>query len=307
MQRFGLLGGVGMIWSGVHLQLAQLSPAETIVRQHSANGAPDGVGWAAGQQVTVLLAVQTAGVTRMAVHELLRRLVAGQHDLFGVHDHDVVAAVDVRGEGRLVLAAQNSGHLGGHPAEHHAFGINDEPSALDLRCFGGVGAHAGAPLGVADETSGGYRRSASWAASPTWKCWTSATTTCGGEIPAELGSLSYLTDLALTGNELSGEIPAELGSLANLERLNLSSNWLSGEIPAELGSLANLESLVLDDSGLSGEIPPELGSLSYLELLNLSQNQLSGCAPASLRRDGLRVYLLQLDMTLYDIGDLPFC
>ena len=74
-----------------------------------------------------------------------------------------------------------------------------------------------------------------------------------------------------------------------------------------MGSLANLESLVLDDSGLSGEIPPELGSLANLELLNLSQNQLSGCAPASLRRDGLRVYLLQLDMTLYDIGDLPFC
>ena len=128
-----------------------------------------------------------------------------------------------------------------------------------------------------------------------------------GEIPAELGSLANLRVLQLDGNRLNGEIPAELGSLANLERLNLSSTWLSGEIPAELGSLANLESLVLDDSGLSGEIPPELGSLANLELLNLSQNQLSGCAPASLRRDGLRVYLLQLDMTLYDIGDLPFC
>ena len=37
-----------------------------------------------------------------------------------------------------------------------------------------------------------------------------------GEIPAELGSLSNLTELYL-GNDLSGEIPAELGSLSNLE------------------------------------------------------------------------------------------
>ena len=130
-----------------------------------------------------------------------------------------------------------------------------------------------------------------------------------GEIPAELGSLSYLTDLALTGNELSGEIPAELGSLSYLERLNLSNNGgLSGEIPAELGSLSYLTSLVLNNNGLSGEIPAELGSLANLEQLYLSQNQLSGCAPASLRRDGLRVYLQgQLDMTTRDFGDLPFC
>ena len=78
-------------------------------------------------------------------------------------------------------------------------------------------------------------------------------------------------------------------------------------IPAELGSLANLTDLALGGNELSGEIPPELGSLVNLELLNLSQNQLSGCAPASLRRDGLRVYLRQLDMTTYDLGDLPFC
>ena len=37
-----------------------------------------------------------------------------------------------------------------------------------------------------------------------------------GEIPAELGSLSNLTELYLRDNDLSGEIPAELGSLSNL-------------------------------------------------------------------------------------------
>ena len=104
------------------------------------------------------------------------------------------------------------------------------------------------------------------------------------------------------------------------ERWNRSSNWLSD---APLGewvgvytdddgrvtelSLGLLLGRFLSGNRLSGEIPPELGSLANLELLNLNGNQLSGCAPASLRRDGLRVYLGQLDRTLYDLADLPFC
>ena len=60
-----------------------------------------------------------------------------------------------------------------------------------------------------------------------------------GEIPAELGSLTNLEGLYLSGNQLSGEIPAELGNLAYLERLYLRENRLRGEIPAELGNLAN--------------------------------------------------------------------
>ena len=57
--------------------------------------------------------------------------------------------------------------------------------------------------------------------------------------------------LNLWDNELSGEIPAELGSLSNLGILYLSGNALSGEIPAELGSLSNLRELWLSGNGLS--------------------------------------------------------
>ena len=103
-----------------------------------------------------------------------------------------------------------------------------------------------------------------------------------GEIPAELGNLSNLETLNLSGNQLAGDIPTELGSLSNLETLVLSDNQLTGEIPTELVSLSNLETLDLVGNQLTGEIPTELGSLSNLERLGLSGNQLTGEIPHSL-------------------------
>ena len=104
----------------------------------------------------------------------------------------------------------------------------------------------------------------------------------------------------LSFNDLSGEIPAELGSLSNLTQLALDFNELSGEIPAELGSLSNLTQLALDFNDLSGEIPPELGSLSNLTHLDLYDNDdLSGCVPSSLED--------QMGAADTEIGHLSFC
>ena len=68
--------------------------------------------------------------------------------------------------------------------------------------------------------------------------------------------------LSLINIRLTEEIPAELGNLSNLTDLNLSGNRLTGKIPPELGNLSNLRDLYLHDNDLSGKIPPELGSLS---------------------------------------------
>ena len=113
------------------------------------------------------------------------------------------------------------------------------------------------------------------------------------EIPAELGGLSNLTSLDLWQNQLSGEIPAELGGLANLTSLRLGDNQLTGAIPAELGDLANLIELFLWKNQLSGEIPAELGNLANLEHLNLNINQLTGAIPAEF---GGLANLEQLDL-----------
>ena len=124
-----------------------------------------------------------------------------------------------------------------------------------------------------------------------------------GEIPAELGSLTNLTDLRLTFNQLTGEIPAELGSLTNLERLGLYDNRLTGGIPAELGSLTNLEGLSLSGNQLTGGIPAEFGSLTNLESLDLSFNQLTGEIPAEF---GSLTNLIELGLNDNQLtGEIP--
>ena len=63
------------------------------------------------------MADEAARVAGVAVGHLGGLLVAGEGDLVGVHDDDEVTGVDVRGEDRLVLAAQEVGGLDGEAAE----------------------------------------------------------------------------------------------------------------------------------------------------------------------------------------------
>lgn len=103
-----------------------------------------------------------------------------------------------------------------------------------------------------------------------------------GTIPVEIGNLSSMHLLILAENNLSGEIPPALADLSNLSHLTLSGNDLSGEIPPELSGLTKLGAFYADNNRLSGQIPGELGSLPALRFLSLDNNRLSGEIPSGL-------------------------
>ncbi|KAF7824592.1 receptor-like protein EIX2 [Senna tora] len=92
-------------------------------------------------------------------------------------------------------------------------------------------------------------------------------------------TLSLVTSIDLSGNNLSGRFPQELTKLYGLEILNLSRNHITGNIPESISNMHQLSSLDLSSNHLSGSIPPSLSSLSFLGYLNLSNNNLSGAIP----------------------------
>jgi hypothetical protein len=115
-----------------------------------------------------------------------------------------------------------------------------------------------------------------------------------------------LVDLNLSFNGLKGEIPGEIGLLSELTSINLSGNMISG-FPESLSMLREslrkyltvaltsptitshpfriLESLKMNDNQLSGSLPSFIGSLPYLEVLDLSVNQLTGAIPTEIGRN----------------------
>jgi hypothetical protein len=115
--------------------------------------------------------------------------------------------------------------------------------------------------------------------------WVIQNPSLGGTIPPELGNITSLVHLVLSGNNLSGTIPPELGKLANLAGdsdagLDLSGNQhLTGPIPGALGKLRKLVSLVLENCAFTGTIPSAIANLTNLKSLKLKNNKLTGIVP----------------------------
>jgi len=98
-------------------------------------------------------------------------------------------------------------------------------------------------------------------------------------IPTQIGSLIALKELKISGSDISKNIPKEIGNISKLEQLDLSNNQLTGSIPKEIGNISKLEQLDLSNNQLTKSIPEEIGSILNLKLLNLSNNQLEDLIP----------------------------
>lgn len=99
-----------------------------------------------------------------------------------------------------------------------------------------------------------------------------------GNIPPDLGLLSFVTSLNLADNVIEGTIPEALTQMISLEELLLDRNLLSMDISTyDFSPLApSLELLDLSNNGIIGALPSSLWTLTSLELLVLDNNRLTG-------------------------------
>ena len=105
--------------------------------------------------------------------------------------------------------------------------------------------------------------------------------TTGTTIPTEIGLLTQLISLDLSGTSWTGYIPSTLGYLTRLQYLRLDHNQrLFGTILSTLGNLQQLTALHMNNNtSLVGTIPFTFGNLTQLTVLDVPGNQLTGRIP----------------------------
>ena len=122
-----------MLVTDIDLELLQLVTAEAVLGEHSTDRLLNGANRVFVQQVGVADAAESTGVSRVAVGALLASFLTGENHLVRVQNNDVVAHVHVRGEGGLVLAAEQRGSVASEATKHHVSGVDYQPFALDVR------------------------------------------------------------------------------------------------------------------------------------------------------------------------------
>lgn len=106
--------------------------------------------------------------------------------------------------------------------------------------------------------------------------------TIGNTAGFSLTTATIVSELNLSGQNLTGQLPSVLALLKDLEVLDLSKNSFTGEIPTSIWSMSKLRELSLWKNDFTGTISPLVGGLSKLEELHLDYNKLNGTLPTEL-------------------------
>src|SRR6266702_2860695 len=126
----------------IDAKIAELAPPERPMRQHALDRLlDDALGKFSLKNRPRGTLLDAADMASVVVVDLLLALPAREHDLGGIDDDDIVAAIDMRGEGRQMLATQPQRHDRREPADHEAGGVDHHPLLLDLGWLCGIGRH----------------------------------------------------------------------------------------------------------------------------------------------------------------------
>lgn len=122
---------MGMLGTGIDVQVAVQGVAQTIFRKHATDGVFKNALGMAGEHLGRCGLALTAGVAGIALVDFVGHLLASENNLLGIDNDDVVTAVDMRGVARFGLAAQDVSYTGSQTAYGLILGINEHPFLLD--------------------------------------------------------------------------------------------------------------------------------------------------------------------------------
>jgi Leucine-rich repeat (LRR) protein len=78
----------------------------------------------------------------------------------------------------------------------------------------------------------------------------------------QLDESSFTLFLCSANNAFTGGLPSEVGGISTLKELDVSGNLITGTIPTNLGNLPAVQKLLLSRNKFIDSIPSELGKLS---------------------------------------------
>jgi Leucine-rich repeat (LRR) protein len=120
-------------------------------------------------------------------------------------------------------------------------------------------------------------------------------------IPTEIGLLSELVHLLLSGNRISGPFPTELQPLKSLEWLQIAGSQIQTFPPI---AFTNLRGLEMPDNPIESAIPTEIGLFTSLQLLDLSSDLIVGRIPTELGLlTGLKTFRASHNALVHTIPD----
>lgn len=101
----------------------------------------------------------------------------------------------------------------------------------------------------------------------------------GGSMPRNIEKIKELQYLMIDNCNIGGGFPSVLRSFSGLKTLSANFNPMGSILPTWIGDLTDLESLELAGCALTGAIPVSVGQLKKLNTLKLGYNKFSGSIP----------------------------
>ncbi|XP_028123245.1 protein STRUBBELIG-RECEPTOR FAMILY 5 isoform X1 [Camellia sinensis] len=128
-----------------------------------------------------------------------------------------------------------------------------------------------------------------------------------GSMGYQLSSLTSVTYFDLSQNNLKNDIPYQLPP--NADYIDLSENSFTGGVPYSISQMKDLKYLNLGHNKLNGQLSDMFGQLSKLTDLDLSFNKLSGNLPQSFKNlsslTNLYLQNNQFTGSINALADLP--